>query len=134
MTLPNLAKHGLQALETDAAILNAISEPDPMSRPFYEIMSGSLVWTDEKHPSLSSELMGALRQIYRFRTLCILQNERIENDVIAYCVTLFPNWIGFLPERWKPTPALLAEYRRGDVSLRWCLRKLENKDAIDQPF
>ena len=125
VTVPNLAKHGLQAFETDAAILNAISQPDPMAKPFYEIMSGALVWTDEKHPSLTSELIGSLRQLWHFRTRCILQNERIENDVIAYCVILFPNWIGFLPERWIPTPAALAEYRRGDISLRWCLRNSE---------
>jgi hypothetical protein len=41
------------------------------------------------------------------------------------------NWIGFLPERRRPTPEVLAEYRRGDVSLKWCLRKAERELDAD---
>lgn len=133
MTARNSTTYGMESLETHAAVLNAICEPDPLATPCYEIMSGALVWTDEKHPSLTSDIIFSLRQLWNFRTRCILQDERPENDFVARCVILFPNWIGFLPERWIPTPAALAEYRRGDVSLRWCLRhsdcdeKNENK-------
>lgn len=125
MAGPNLATYGMEPLETHAAVLNAICEPDPTATPFYEIMSDALVWSDEKHPSLTSEIIFALRQLWHFRTRCILQNERIENKVVERCAALFPNWIGFLPERWIPTPAALAEYRRGDVSLRWCLHNID---------
>jgi hypothetical protein len=46
-----------------------------------------------------------------------------------YGLKHFPQWVGFRPERREPTPELLETYRRGDVSLRKCLRDLEREDA-----
>ena len=51
-------------------------------------MSDALVRSDEKHPSLTSEIIFALRQLWHFRTLCILRNERIENKVVERCAAL----------------------------------------------
>lgn len=95
-------------------------------------MCDALVWSDERNPSLTSELIIALRQIWHFRTLCILNNERTENAVVAQCRMLFPNWIGFLPERWIQTPGALAEYRRGDASLRLCLHSIDIDDKEEE--
>jgi hypothetical protein len=128
MVGPNLAKYGMESLESQAAVLNALCEPDPTATPFYDIMCDALIWSDERNPSLTSDIIIALRQIWHFRTLCILKNERTDNAVVAQCMMLFPNWIGFLPERWIPTPEALAEYRRGDVALRLCLYYIDIDD------
>lgn len=128
MVAPTLAKYGMESLESQAAVLNAFCEADPRATPFYDIMCDALVWSDERNPSLTSELIIALRQLWHFRTLCILKNERTENAVVAQCRMRFPNWIGFLPERWIQTPGALAEYRRGDASLRLCLHSIDIDD------
>ncbi len=91
----DLATFGMKPLETHASVLDALCKPDPKAAPIYEIMSDALVWSDERHPSLTTELIYSLRQLWHFRTLCILRNERIENEVVARCLELFPNWIGF---------------------------------------
>ena len=127
MTDPDFATYGMEEVEANAALLNSLSEPDPNAKPQYDILSDAIIWTDEKNPSLNSELIGAMRQVWHFRTYCMLRGDRIDNDVIAKCVRLFPNWIGFLPERWNPTPEILAEYRRGDITARWCLRNLHRE-------
>ncbi len=125
MTTTNGAQFDLTPFETHAMYLDAIRVADPMAQPCFEIMSGALIWTDERSADIPIELIGPLRQLWHFRTRCILQNEIIENEIVAQCRILFPNWIGFLPNRWIQNPAALAEYRRGNVSLRWCLRTLE---------
>lgn len=117
----------MAAVETDAALLDSICVPDPNATPKYEIMSDAIIWSDEYHPEFTTELTWALRPIWNFRTRCILQGKRIESDVIDKCLKLFPHWIGFLSERWNQTPELLAEYRRGDITTRWCFRNLERE-------
>ena len=117
----------MQAVEMNAALLNSICDPDPNAKPQYDIMSDAIVWSDEKHPNLTWDLISALQQVWHFRTHCILHNKRIDSDVIDKCAKLFPRWIGFLPERWNQTPEILAEYRRGDITTRWCLRNLERE-------
>ena len=126
MTDSDFATYGMEEVEANAALLDSICKPDPNAKPKYDILSDAIIWSDE-HPGLSSNLLGALRQVWHFRTYCILRRNRIDNDVIAKCIRLFPNWIGFLPERWNPTPEILAEYRRGDITTRWCLRNLDRE-------
>lgn len=127
MIEPNLATYGMEAVEKDAAVLDSICVPHSNAKPRYDIMSDAIIWSDEDDPKLSTELIWALRQLWHFRTRCILNGKRIDSDVIDKCVRLFPHWIGFLPERWNQTPEILAEYRRGDITTRWCLRNLERQ-------
>jgi len=112
----------LHQLTTHAEHLNAIDTPDPGAMARYEILSGALIWSDETRPDTPVYVIWALRELFAYRTHLMLNDLEPDNERWAQCVTLLPNWIGFLPERCKPTRDLLAEYRRGRVSLKKCLR------------
>jgi hypothetical protein len=129
MSAEDLRNDALYQLTTHAEHLNALDTPDPHAAPQYEIMSGALIWPDETSESTPLTVIDALRQIWAYRTRLMLDDTEPNNAFWDQCVALFPKWIGFLPERRKPTPALLAEYRRGDVSLKWCLRNAIDKGA-----
>ena len=95
-------------------------------------MSGALIWSDETNAETPVYVIWALRQLLAYRTRLMLDDAEPDNVFWDQCVKLFPNWIGFLPERRKQTPELLAEYRRGDISTKACIRKLEREmDAND---
>jgi hypothetical protein len=97
------------ALRRIAKRLNAM-KPDPNSECFFELMSGGLVWTDER-PSWwpDADEFGALRILWNYRTSLILEHPRAEFDEIwNSAVNLAPNWPGFLPERREPRSELLA--------------------------
>lgn len=87
---------------------------DPHAEVFYDVMSGALVWTDEKLSiGLSAEQMGCLRALFRFRTSLIIGSpdrrfENLWNLLKSKC----PQWIGFTLSRCSPTKALLNEYFR----------------------
>jgi hypothetical protein len=87
---------------------------DPSATVFYDLMSGALVWTDEKlFEGLTPEQMGCLRAIFRYRTSLLegtpdKRFENLWNLLVAEC----PEWIGFNPSRRAPTEDLLAQYRR----------------------
>jgi hypothetical protein len=101
--------------------------------PFYELMSGGLVWEDETRGILQrmpTEVIWALRALWAYRTSLMLGEPREElAEFWEYGLAHFPRWVGFLPERRTPTAKLLEIHRRGDVSLRKCLRDLECEDA-----
>lgn len=133
MQNPNLETYDMQALEIHAAHLNAICIPDRDAVISYDIWTGALIWSDETVESTCSEVISALCQLRHYRTHVMLHDIEPDNDVWRYCQSLFPEWVGFLPERRKPTPELRAEHRRGEISTRWCLRQLEREmDANDQ--
>jgi len=123
----NLKEYEMEVLEIDAAHLNAICVPDPEAKIFYDIWSDALVWSDEQLESTTTEVIWGLRTLRYYRTHLMLDNAEPDNEVWDYCRLLFPNWVGFLPERRKPTLGLSAVYRRGEVSSRWCLRKLDRE-------
>lgn len=123
----DLEIYGMKSLELYAAHLNSISVSDPDAKINYDILADALVWSDETGDSTSIDVIWGLRQLRHYRTHVLLKDIEPDNDVWQHCQSLFPNWIGFLPERRKPTPELLAIYRRGDVSSRWCLRQLERE-------
>jgi len=101
--------------------------------PKYELMSGALIWSDETNSETPVYVIWALRQLFAYRTRMMIDDAEPDNAFWNQCVTLFPNWIGFLPVRRKPTPELLAEFRRGDVSTKACLRQIEHEiDAEDK--
>ena len=123
----DLRLYGMEELASHAAHLNEISAPDPNARPFFENMSGGIIWSDETLSNTSAVVICALRQLFYYRTHLILTNSEPDNAVWDHCVKLFPNWVGFRLDRRKPSPEVLAEYRRGDISLKWCLRKIERE-------
>jgi hypothetical protein len=118
---------GRYQLTLHAAHLNAIDTPNPNAAPFYELMSGALIWSDETTRETSVYVIWALRSLFAYRTQLMLSGSEPDNPFWDECVAKFPRWIGFLPERRTATPALLAEYRRGNVSMKWCLRRIERE-------
>lgn len=115
-------------LRLHAKHLDSINTPAPAAKVFYEIMSGGLVWSDETNRgSTPVKVVWELRKLWAYRTQLILNDGEPDDEFWDRCLELFPNWVGFLPARRKPTPELLAEYRRGNVSLKWCLRKLDRE-------
>jgi hypothetical protein len=99
----------LALLRTYAVRLNNIDTPSPTATPFYELMSGGLVWTDEKITDVPSEVIWALRPLFAHRASLIKGVP--DTKWLAYwaaCIEMFPRWIGFLPERAKPTAQNIA--------------------------
>jgi hypothetical protein len=117
-----------QTLADHAAQLNALSSPGEGPKVSYEVMSGALIWSDETDGKTPIELIWALRYLVAYRTSLMLNRPREElRPMWDHGLSLFPDWVGFRPERRQPTPHLLQIYRRGDVSLRKCLRRLERE-------
>jgi hypothetical protein len=117
-----------QILTDYAEHLNGICSPERGVQGCYEIMSGALVWSDERNEKTPVEVIWALRAIWGYRTSLMLNEPREElKPTWDHGLSLFPKWVGFRPERRQPTPELLRIYRRGDVSLRKCLRDLERE-------
>jgi hypothetical protein len=109
--------------------LNAIRWPR-FGRPFYDLMSGALVWPDETRRGTPTEVKWALRALWAYRTSLMLNEPREElAEFWQYGLAHFPRWVGFRPRRPKPTRTLLDIYRRGDVGLRKCLRDLEREEG-----
>ena len=91
-------------------------------------MSGALIWSDETNDETPVEVIWALRLVVAYRTSLMLYEPREEfKPIWDFALTLFPKWVGFQPDRRIPTPHLLQIYRRGDVSLRTCLRDMERE-------
>lgn len=110
--------------------LNRIHWPRPFGKPFYELMSGAVVWRDETNAQTPGEVIGALRFIWGYRTSLMLDEPREElEELWRFGMSAFPRWVGFRPTRRTATPKLLRIYREGDVGLRKCLRDLEREDA-----
>jgi hypothetical protein len=98
-----------EALRQIAPKLNQLHE-DPRARVHYELMSDSLVWSDELPPLDQvepSECM-CLRGIWRFRSSLIMgSSEEKFRPAWEEAQKLFPHWPGFLlPRRqmsWRET-------------------------------
>jgi hypothetical protein len=117
----------MDELELQAAHLNSINTVEPDAKPAYDAWSGAIVWSDETNSETTTETIWALRQLFAYRTHLMQNKTGIDNDVWRYCQSLFPAWIGFLPQRCEYTSEIAAEYRRGSVSARWCLRQMERE-------
>ena len=122
----------VQTLTDHAAHLNAICSPARRPKIFYDIMSGALIWSDETNKGTPVEVIWALRFIFAYRTSLMLNRPRDAFEPMwELGLSLFPKWVGFRAGRRRPTPKLLQIYRRGDVSLRRCLRNLEREAEIE---
>jgi hypothetical protein len=76
----------------------------------YELLSGSLVWSDE-FPKGTKASTDCLRFVFRYRTSLILGEpdkpyEIFWNEAQRH----FPDWIGFSPDRTSPSSELAAFY------------------------
>ena len=131
MTDENLKYDGLYQLTTHAQHLNSIDTPNPAAKVFYEFMSGALIWSDETNDETPVYVIWALRQLFAYRTQLMLDNAQPDNEFWEHCVKLFPNWIGFRPDRRTQTPELIAEHRRGSVSLKKCLRDMDREASAN---
>jgi hypothetical protein len=118
----------VQTLTDHAKHLNAINAPSWCPKISYEIMSGALIWSDETNKETPLAVIYALRFIVAYRTSLMLNKPREElKPMWELELSLFPKWVGFRPERRQATPTLLHIYRRGEVSLRKCLRDMERE-------
>lgn len=121
----------MSALREHAHHLNSIRRPRLFRKVFYELMSGGLVWTDETHGSTPREVKNSLRIIFAYRTSLLLGEPRDEfKPYWDQSLELFPRWVGFRPERRTATPRLLETYRRGNVSLKKCLKDMERESDV----
>jgi hypothetical protein len=85
---------------------------DSAAEVFFDMMSGALVWTDEKVTGVTPEQMGSLRAILRFRTSMILDQpdprfQRLWERFEKIC----PYWIGFDRSRCESSEGLVRTYR-----------------------
>jgi hypothetical protein len=116
----------VRTLTDHAEHLNGICTPAWWPRVFYELLSGALIWSDETNSKTPVEVTWALRFIVAYRTSLMLNKPREElRPMWELGLSLFAKWVGFRPERREATPKLLDIYRRGEVSLRKCLRDME---------
>lgn len=127
MTDVHLAYYGMEALKSHAEHLNSLCIPTPNASPDYHLLADAIIWPDETNGKTPTEVREALRQLWHYRTHVMLTNESPNPAVWEHCKKLFPNWVGFRPERCTATPELLEFYRREEISKRWRLRKLERE-------
>ncbi|CAN0340419.1 unnamed protein product, partial [Ectocarpus sp. 4 AP-2014] len=112
----------LYQFEQYAVHLNALDTAGSCEDVFYEIMSGALIWKDETSQDTPVEVVWALRTLWAYRTSLMLDAPRTElTKYWDSALSLFPEWVGFSPERRKATPRLLHIHRQGSVSLKKCL-------------
>lgn len=112
--------------------LNAINKPKWRAEVFYELMSGALIWSDERNKETPTEVIWALRFLFAYRTSLMLNEPREElKSKWDLGLELFPQWVGFRPERREPTPGLLEIYRRGYVGMKKCLRDMDREVDVD---
>jgi hypothetical protein len=118
----------VQTLTNYAEHLNAICKPAWWPRVFYDAMSGALIWSDETNRQTPVEVIWALRFVVAYRTSLMLDEPQAEHESMwRLGLSLFPNWVGFRPERRQATPKLLAIYRRGNGELSDFIRDIERQ-------
>jgi hypothetical protein len=115
---PRQAPDSLAALEAAAPYFRLVTRPDPQARPRYDMLSDAVVWLDEG-PDLPPNLNAwCLRQLWRCRT-CKIIGIPVEHEALwDRAKELFPEWIGFLPERSAASPENVDVYRQGVAALR----------------
>jgi hypothetical protein len=81
---------------------------DEQAVPSYELLSGSLIWSDEfpKDPKVSTH---CLRFVFRY-SLILGEPETHYEIFWNRARQHFPEWIGFAPDRTSPSSDLAALY------------------------
>jgi hypothetical protein len=99
-----MAVTGLGQLTEIAGLMRGLAR-SPEAKMFYELLSDSLVWTDEI-PEFNADQVGglrALRFVFRYRTSLMLgKPEERHRPFWDEAWRLFPDWPGFDPERRVP--------------------------------
>jgi hypothetical protein len=86
---------------------------DASAKITYDLMSGALIWSDEKANDLTVEEMGCLRAVLRFRTSIITSepDERFRH-LWTQLVAKYPDWIGFDASRCQANEELAILYHK----------------------
>ena len=94
--------------------------------PIYEVMSGALMWEDEK-PEIPFSELGWFRAVLAYRTSIILGQPRREFESIWSALReIAPNWPGFRAERCTSTPELVEQF---GAQKKKSIRALDRMDA-----
>jgi len=122
MTTPQ--EFHLDLLQKHAREINAMCRRGWFARPFYEYMSGGLIWTDETN--VSGEMLDALRLLFHCRTQLIMQSPQKEwAEYWAAAHKIAPNWVGFHANRCAPTEKLRKLVLAGEKRLEADLAQLD---------
>lgn len=116
-----------ERLQRIAPQLDRLRE-DPNARVHYELMSDSLVWSDELPPldEFQASDSSILRGVWRYRTSLIMGvPEEKCRSAWEEAQKLFPNWPGFLPQRRLSTLRGFFEERR--AKLINCFEELDER-------
>lgn len=100
-----MANTGMSRLATIAHLMQALRRA-PDAKMFYELLSDSLMWTDEIPEADATHVGGlrSLRYVFRYRTgLMLGAVEERYRPFWDEAMTLFPAWPGFDPERRAAT-------------------------------
>jgi hypothetical protein len=86
---------------------------DESAEVFFDVMSGALVWTDERIQGLTPVQLGCLRAIHLFRTSLIIDSPDLRfQGLWDRLKRICPNWMGFDPSRCQPSEELAKKYRQ----------------------
>ncbi|GEM_PF-3458491 len=110
-----------ERLQKIAPQLDRLRE-DPNARVHYELMSDSLVWSDELPPldEFQASDSSVLRGVWRYRTSLIMGvPEEKCRPAWEEAQKLFPNWPGFLPQRQLPSWREFFIERQAKLSDHW---------------
>lgn len=84
---------------------------DADATPFFDLMSGAFVWSDERLSGLDVNTMGCQRFIFRYRTNLIAQEDDFRGkELWEELQRRYPEWIGFGPGRCTPHEELALRY------------------------
>ena len=98
-------------LTRSASLFRGLHTKAPDAYPSYDMMSHALVWTDEIPEEEDPEKWWAIRKVLRHRT-CLMLSETSEYEAWwLKGLELFPEWVGFAPERRQPSAELIELYR-----------------------
>ena len=99
----------------------------PDSRYFYELMSGAIVWEDEKE-KLPFEISNLLRLVWAYRTSLYIKKPRVEfESTWDAAKEAFPNWPGFKKERIEPKEEVITYFHEAK---RKSNRRLDLTDEV----
>jgi hypothetical protein len=112
-------------LQNYAKQLDSWRAPEPSLEPFFELLSGALVWRDEIPPNVPTEVTWALRFVWCERTNIMFEKPRRFPEFWKLSRQLFPNWVGFYQTRCTYSRQYAIIYRAGSIGLEKCLREMD---------